>query len=259
MKMLLAAGIGSIFQICKVFRDGEVTPQHRREFTMLEWYRVEADYRDAMRDVVEIIRRVSRSAGGEGVIQWAGAGYDLEGPWETLTLSEAFRRYAGVESFSRDDMAGALSSRGYGTVDGERDEDLFFRIYLEEVEPNLGKEKPTIVTDYPDFLGTMAKPRDDAPTLLERFEVFIGGVELANGYSELTDADVLRARMDRVRSGLEADGVEGLTLDEEFLDAVGSLPRCAGVSVGMDRLAMLVLGVEDISQVVFPYKIDHDL
>ncbi len=254
MKKLLASGSGSIFQISKVFRDEEMTALHRWEFSMLEWYRVGADYRDAMRDTKGVIREVCRLEGGEGKIRWDGVTYDLDGPWETLTLAEAFARYAGVGSFDRGEMTEALGSRGYLSTDDDRDEDLFFRIYLDHVEPNLGRDRPTFVTDYPAFLGTMAKPREDDPGFLERFEVFIGGVELANGYSEMTDVADLRGRMEKVRSDLAKGGIEGLTIDEGFLDAVGQMPRCAGVSVGMDRLAMIALDAKDISQVVYPFK-----
>lgn len=253
MKRLLAEGSGNIFQICRVFRDEEMSAQHRSEFTMLEWYMVDADYREAIRDTMDLVRSACRAVRGEEIIRWAGASFDLAPPWEVLTLSEAFRRYAGVDSFGRGDLADALESLGYRCAQSDRHEDLFFRLYLEKVEPELGRVRPTVVTDYPDFLGTMARPKADTPSLLERFEVFIGGVELANGYSELTDGDILRTRLEKVAKDLEREGVEGLAVDEDLLDAVSRMPDCTGVSLGMDRLAMLILGAEDIGQVVYPF------
>jgi len=254
MKKLLAKSSGSIYQVGCVFRDEEYTRLHRYEFSMLEWYRVDADYEDAIRDTIRVIRAVSRAVtGGEEVI-YSGRSYDLAEQWEEITMAEAFERYAGVESLSVDDLAEALENLGYKIGAHPDIEDLFFHVYVEEVEPSLGVERPTIVKDYPSFLGTMARPREDDPQTLERFEVYIAGLELANGYTELTDSVELAARMEKVLVDLSADGVEGLTIDDEFLEAMANLPPCAGVSVGMDRLAMLALDAPDISQVIYPFE-----
>jgi len=254
MKKLLAKGSGSIYQIGPVFRDEEHTQLHRREFSMLEWYRVDAGYEDAIRDTIRVVRAVCRAVTGEERLAYGSRHYDLAGQWEEITMVEAFKRYAEVDSLSHDDLAEALENLDYRVDDRSTTEDLFFHLYVEVVEPFLGMERPTIVKDYPSFLGTMAKPREDDPYFLERFEVYIAGLELANGYTELTDNVELAARMEKVLVELSADGVEGLTVDEEFLLAMDDLPPCAGVSVGMDRLAMLVLDAQDISQVVFPYE-----
>ncbi|MFV2082467.1 MAG: amino acid--tRNA ligase-related protein, partial [bacterium] len=120
--------------------------------------------------------------------------------------------------------------------------------------PELGRYRPTVVKDFPSFLGTMAKPKDDEPELLERFEIFIGSLELANGFSELTDPKELERRMRKVSSALERDGLPGTRVDREFLEASARLGRCAGVSVGMDRLAMLAMGADEISEVIFPFR-----
>ena len=133
-------------------------------------------------------------------------------------------------------------------------QDLFFALYIESVEPHLGADRPTIVRDYPAFLGTMARPREDSPDVLERFEVYIAGMELANGFSELRDQEELARRMEGVQRDLTEEGVEGLTVDEEFIAAMADLPECAGVSVGMDRLLMLMLDVQDIAEITFPFK-----
>lgn len=253
MKKLLAAGSGDIFQIGSVFRDREGSPLHRCEFTMLEWYRVEADYEAAVEDTVQLIRSACRAVTGGTVVSRGGRDYHLDRPWEDLTMAEAFRMFAGIGSFNRDDMAACLDDLGYRPSPEEPLEELFFRIYVDRVEPFMGMERPTVVRDFPDFLGTMARPKRGSPGLLERFEIYIGGVELANGYSELTDVGELRRRMKAVRDDLERSGVAGLTVDERFLEAVHRMPQCAGVSLGIDRLLMLLLGREDISEVMFPY------
>jgi lysyl-tRNA synthetase class 2 len=254
MKKLLAKGSGSIYQIAPVFRDEEHTRLHRCEFSMLEWYRVDADYEDAIRDTIRVVRAVCRAVTDEEELTFGGRFYDLAQQWDEITMAEAFRRYAGVESISHGDLVEALENLGYKTGDEADIEDLFFHVYVEAVEPSLGMERPTIVKDYPSFLGTMARSREDDPHTLERFEVYIAGLELANGYTELTDSVELAERMEKVLADLSRDGVEGLTIDDQFLQVMADLPPCTGVSVGMDRLAMLVLDAQDIAQVVFPYE-----
>lgn len=253
MKKLIARGSGDIFQLTPVFRDEEVTPQHRCEFNMLEWYRTGADYEQVMEDTLNVIEKTCRSVRGSTSLSRSGKQWRLSGPWENVTMLEVFGRHAGVESFTGPAMVSALQALGCSPGRDDSLEDLFFKLYLDFVEPELGKEKPTIVRDFPRFLGTMAREKPGRPDILERFEVFIDGLELANGYSELTDARELKRRMELVRESLERDGVDGLFVDEDFLDAVRHLPDCAGVSLGMDRLAMLLLDADDISQVVFPF------
>ena len=254
MKKLLAKGSGSIFQIGPVFRDEEHTRLHRCEFSMLEWYRVDAGYEDAIRDTMRVVRSVCRAVTDGEELIFGGRSYDLAEQWEEVTMAEAFRRYAEVDSLTHDDLAEALEGLGYRVNAESGIEDLFFRVYVDAVEPFLGAERPTIVKDYPSFLGTMARPREDDPHTLERFEVYIAGLELANGYTELTDEVELSGRMEKVLTDLSVDGVEGLTIDDQFLEAIADLTPCDGVSVGMDRLAMLVLDAQDISQVIFPFE-----
>ncbi len=254
MKKLIAAGSGSIFQICPVFRDEEVTSTHNMEFSMLEWYRMEANYITAIKDSVNVLLAAMRAVIGTTVVTRGGNEFDLEGPWEEITMSEAFKRFAGVDAFNREDMLDALGERGKKEALDADQEEIFFRLYLQSVEPELGRYRPTVVKDFPSFLGTMAKPKDDEPEFLERFEIFIGGLELANGFSELTDPGELERRMRKVSSALEREGLSGARVDREFLEASARLGRCAGVSVGMDRLAMLAMGADKISEVIFPFR-----
>jgi lysyl-tRNA synthetase class 2 len=254
MKKLLSRGSGSIYQVSPVFRDEEHTRLHRCEFSMLEWYRVDADYEDVIRDTIRVVRSVCRAVTDGDVLTFGGRSYDLADQWDEITMAEAFHRYADVKSLARDELFEALENLGYRPDPGAATEDLFFHVYIEAVEPFLGIERPVIIKDYPSFLGTMAKPREDDPTTLERFEVYIAGIELANGYTEHDDPEELAMRMEKVAMDLGEEGVDGLTVDDEFLRAMDDLPPCAGVSVGMDRLAMIVLDAPDISQVVYPYE-----
>ena len=254
MKKLLARGSGSVYQITPAFRDEELTKLHRQEFSMLEWYRVDADYEDAIRDTIRVIRSVCSAVMDDEELVFGGRHYDLADQWDEITMAEAFERYAGVKTLAHDDLLEALEDLNYRVDPGLTTEDLFFHLYVHSVEPCLGIDAPTIIKDYPSFLGTMARPREDDRHVLERFEVYIAGLELANGYSECDDTAELQARMEKVAADLAADGVAGLTVDDEFLEAMDDLPACAGVSLGMDRLAMLVLDAPDISQVVYPYE-----
>jgi len=254
MKKLIAAGSGSIFQICPVFRDEEVTPTHSMEFSMLEWYRVEADCNMVIKDSINVLLAAMRAVTGTPVVTRGGSEFDLEGPWEEITMKDAFKRFAGVDAFNREDMLDALGETGKKEALDVDLEEVFFRLYIQSVEPELGRYRPTVVKDFPSFLGTMAKPKDDEPELLERFEIFIGSLELANGFSELTDPEELERRMRKVSNALERDGLPGTRVDREFLEASARLGRCAGVSVGMDRLAMLAMGADEISEVIFPFR-----
>jgi elongation factor P--(R)-beta-lysine ligase len=249
MKKLVARGSGSIFQIARVFRDGEVSPRHRCEFSMLEWYRTGADWRAVRDDATAVIAAAARTVTGGSTVRFAGRSYDLAGGWEEMTVQEALRRETGAPSLSRGDLAAALLARGTPLQGDEPRDELFFRLYL-EAEPHFGVTRPLVVRDFPAFLGTMARPSPDDSEVLERFELYAGGLELANGYSELTDATEQARRMKETRQALEAEGAPGLTVDDDFLAALATLPPCAGVSVGLDRLLMLLLGEQDISAVL---------
>lgn len=252
MKKLVADGSGDIFQICQVFRDEAGTPTHNMEFTMLEWYRTAADYRDAIRDTINVLMAVCQAVCNTTRVSRKGVEFNMEGPWEEISMAEAFARFGGAASFERPQLEEALEKRGYAGLAGDSLEDLFYRLYVDAVEPELGRFRPTVVTGFPSFLGTMAKPGEKDPDLLERFEIYVGDLELANGFTELTDTIVLRDRMEKVKKSLEDGGLTDLPIDDEFIKASGKLGRCAGVSVGMDRLAMLTMGAEEIFQVVSP-------
>ncbi len=236
MKRLLAAGYERVFQIGPCFRQGERGHQHLPEFTMLEWYRTGADTDDVLADMIELLRGAARAATGGTRFVFRGQTVDVGGEWEQVTVAAAFRRYAGRE------MEDAVRS-------GSFEEAL-----VEQVEPRLGRGRPTILRDYPFTGGGLARTRPDAPDLLDRWELYIGGLELANACGELTDGREQRRRFAATSRLREALGRPLYATDEAFLAALDSgMPAAAGVALGVDRLTLLLADADGIDQVVpFP-------
>jgi elongation factor P--(R)-beta-lysine ligase len=238
MKRLLAAGLGDCFQITRSFRRGEVGALHNPEFTIIEWYRVGGSYRDLMTEVGEF---------ASSVCGWPMA--------KELSYAEAFERHLGISPHSSltEDLQRLAAERNYHSTD--RDELLNF-LLADAVEPNLGVNKPTLLFDYPSTQAALAKIRnDDAGAVAERFELYFNGVELANGYQELTDADELRRRNRRQNELRISKGLQPLPLESKLLAAMDAgLPECTGVALGFDRLIMLALGCSSVAEVMaFPF------
>ena len=255
MKKLLAAGSGSIFQICKAFRNEPPGELHLREFTMLEWYRVGADYRAVMDDCERLCAAVAESARGGTVVQWQGSRLDLAPPYERITVRDAFRRYAGLElTFGESTEELRALAAGAGCTDVADDDswdDVFFRMFFRHVEPPLGRRKPAILYDYPARMAALSRIKADDPLVCERFELYAGGLELANAFSELTDPAEQRRRLESDNATRRALGKAELPIDEEFLAALTSgLPDCSGIALGLDRLIMLLTDTPDIRRVV---------
>jgi lysyl-tRNA synthetase class 2 len=248
MKKLLAAGSGDIFFLGKVFRDREGSPLHSPEFTMLEWYRAGRPAEGVMRDVEELVRALSRTIAGRAAVRRGSSEIPLDGPWPRWELDDAFRELLGVGMADERGLREALTGRGSRPGADESWEDLFFRACLDVVEPALAARGACFLTGYPAALGAMARRRPGRPEVSERFEGFVAGVELVNGYEELTDpaeqAERLLALADRHRRSTG----ETLSVDPGFLDALRlGLPPCAGAALGVDRLVMLLLGKDDIA------------
>jgi elongation factor P--(R)-beta-lysine ligase len=231
MKRLLAAGHPRIFQICRCFRDGERGSRHLPEFTMLEWYRRGTDYRGLMEECEEMISGVAGHLNGRPALRYRNTEISLHPPWERLTVAEAFRRYAPL-------------SAGEALRDDRFDELLAIHI-----EPHLGKERPTILYDYPAALGSLARLKREAPTLAERFEIYIGGLELANGFSELNDEAEQRRRFLKTQQERRGLGKATHPIPEKFLQDLLCLPDSAGIAFGIDRLAMLFTDAAEIDAV----------
>ena len=257
MKKLLAAGEEKIFQIARCYRNEERSPTHHPEFAMLEWYRAGAGYRDLWADCEGLLAAAAEAAGVARFTR-AGRGADPRADWTRISVCEAFAEHAGV------DLAAAMgdapdpapliaAARSIGVWTGPRDswEDVFFRIFLAKVEPSLGAGAPTILYDYPASMAALARLGPDR-RFAERFEVFVCGLELANGYGELTDPAEQRARFEADRAlGTELHG-RAYPVDEDFLAALESgLPDCAGIALGIDRLVMLTVGAAKIEDVLW--------
>ncbi len=254
MKRLLGAGHERIYQITRFFRNGERTSLHNPEFTGLEWYEAYADYRSAMETAEALVCDVARRILGQDRLQREGKTIDLRPPWERISVREAFLRYSGIDPWARqnrDELAASARSVGIHVAGDDGWEDLFFKISLERVEPNLGRTKPTLLFDYPAPLALLAKRKAEEPSVAERFEVFAGGMELANGFTELNDPEEQRARWERELEVRRRENPDASPpLDEAFLQALeAGVPPAAGVALGLDRLVMLLADRRDIGEV----------
>ena len=248
MKRLLSDGSGPIFQICKVFRNGEVSPTHNPEFTMLELYRPHADYRAIMDDLESVLAAAADALSRANPFR--------RRPYERVTVREALRRETGIdlrEAHDAPTLADAAHRVGVRTEPGDGFDDVFFRLFLERVEPRLGRDRPTFLIDYPASMAALARLSPQDPSVAERFELYAQGLELANGFSELTDPLEQRRRLEEERELRRARGRPAYPLDETFLEAVGRMPPSGGVALGLDRVLMLLLGAERIEDVLlFP-------
>jgi lysyl-tRNA synthetase class 2 len=247
MKRLLVAGAGPIFQFARVWRNGEAGTLHAPEFTMLEWYRPGAGMDALIEETTVLLRDVLPAA-----VRCRGVTTDLS-RIERLTVAEAFARHAGVDLLPIGEDAAALAAAaGTRLRDGECWEDLFFRLLLDKVEPQLGRRHPTFLTHWPAAQAALARRDPADPRVAERFELFVCGIELANAFVELTDPVEQRARFEADR--LRRHGMSGpdWPLDEDFLAAMQhGMPPAAGIAVGFDRLAMLASGADRLGQVLW--------
>ncbi len=235
MKRLLAAGYPRIFQFCKCFRAEERGDRHLPEFTMLEWYVAGFDYAQLMDQCEAMLTACLKDTGCEQSITWQNKKINLASPWERITVADAFSRYAPISCQE------ALAK------------DQFDEILVRHVEPNLGQDHPAFLYDYPAPLAALAKIKKTNPAVAERFELYIGGMELANGFSELTDAGEQRQRFAEALQIRAAKGRAPYAMPEKFLQALTTMPEAAGIALGIDRLMMLLtdtLSIDDM--VAFP-------
>jgi lysyl-tRNA synthetase class 2 len=255
MKKLLAAGMPRIWQLAHVFRDGERSATHHPEFAMLEWYHAGAGYRDLMEECAALVACCQEGAGA-AALTWRGASADARREWQRISVAEAFECHCGIDLLATLEDLPALSAAarnsGIAPHAGDDWEALFFRIFLDRIEPHLGHGVPTILYDYPLSMAALSRKSAADPRLAERFEVYVCGLELANAFGELTDAEEQRARFAADQAKKRALYGKTYPIDEDFLAALEwGLPECAGIALGFDRLVMLATGADDIEEVLW--------
>lgn len=243
LKRLLAGGVGDCYELGRVFRNGEAGGRHNPEFTMLEWYRVGFDHRRLMRETSEFVAVALASKGRTAEVV-------------ERSYRELFVEGLGIDPFTapidalREPLAAVrIDAQGLGS------DDWLDLLITHRLQPEFPQDRITLVYDFPASQCALAKIRDDAPPVAERFELFLGPLELANGYHELTDAVEQRARFERDNRRRRARGLREVSIDERFLAALPLMPACAGVALGVERLLMALAGTGDIRDVVaFPFE-----
>jgi len=251
MKKLLAAGEEKIAAFAPVYRNRERGALHAPEFTMLEWYRVGAPYETVMKDALAIIAEASHVA-ESSVLLWRERQADPFAPAERLTVADAFRRHAGIDldaASDRDRIAAEAGRAGIRVAADDTWSDIFSRVLSERVEPQLGVGQPTLLAEYPVAEAALARASPGDPRVAERFELYACGVELANGFAELTDPAEQRRRFAAEMDEKARIHGERYPLDEDFLAALAEMPEASGVALGLDRLVMLVTGAPRIDLV----------
>lgn len=255
-KILLSQYRHPIYEIARVFRNEPHGLLHRREFTLVEWYHPDTDYRDMMAETEELIRAVTRTLNATHWVSSAretACAIPVERPFERLTVAEAFEKYAGFSpmGLSQPDLVQAARKAGSRVSSEWSWNDIMNCVLVDHVEPHLGMQAPTFLTDYPASMASLATLRHERPApVAERFELYICGIELCNGYSELNDPVELRNRFAEDNAERLKLGLEPLPVDEELLKALPVLGRLGGNALGFERLLMLCLGIHDIDEVI---------
>lgn len=258
-KKLLAAGEQRLFEMARVWRNRERGPLHHPEFTMLEWYRAGEGYEAIMADCAALMRLAAEAAGSK-VLSYRGREANPFAEPERLTLAEAFDRHAGVDllatvaadaSTDRDALAAAAQGQGIRVAADDTWADVFSRVLVEKVEPNLGFGRATILCEYPASEAALARPKASDPRVAERFELYACGVELANCFGELTDPVEQRRRFEAEMAEKQRIYGERYPIDEDFLAALAHMPPASGGALGFDRLVMLAAGAQRIDQVLW--------
>ncbi len=258
-KKLLAAGERRIFEMARVWRNGEAGPLHAPEFTMLEWYRAEEPYEAVIADTIALIRTAAEAAGAPR-LRFRGSQADPFAEPVRITAEEAFARFAGVELLrtvapggetDRDDLAAQARAAGVRVDSGDTWSDVFTRLMAERIEPRLDASRVTIFDGYPAPEAALARVSARDPRVAERFEAYACGVELANGFGELTDADEQRRRYVAAMEAKARVYGESYPIDEDFIEALRIMPDAAGVAMGFDRLVMLCADARTIDDVIW--------
>ena len=259
MKRLIGSGFGKIYQIARCFRNREHSPSHNPEFTMIEWYRAFASYEEIMEDTEELVAYVCSALLGTTRIEYQGMALELSPPWKRLSVSESFWSYAGIEIEACgdvEDFRRQARSRGYMSVSPDDSwEEIFHKIFIDEIEPALRRLGPVFLRDYPVRMASMAKTKGSHPGVAERVETYIAGLELSNGFTELNDPREQRLRFSIEQKNRRRKGYPEFPLDEAFLAMMEEgMPPAGGMALGADRMVMLIANAASIDEVIcFPF------
>ena len=263
-KKLLAAGEGLIFDFARVWRNRERGPLHHPEFTLMEWYRAGAAYEVVMEDCADLLALAAETTGRRD-FAWRGRSMDPFAPPERLTVAEAFERFAGVDLLStvaadgevdRDGLARAAAASSVRVAEDDTWSDVFSRVMVARIEPNLGHGRATILYEYPACEAALSRLSPKDPRVAERFELYACGVELANAFAELTDPVEQRRRLEAEMEEKARVYGERYPIDEEFIAALDHMPPACGAALGFDRLAMLATGATRIEEVLWTPVVD---
>jgi lysyl-tRNA synthetase class 2 len=263
---LIAGGMKRIYEFARVFRNGEIGPLHSPEFTMLEWYRATEDWNKVIEDTLQLCV-IAAQAIGVDCFSWKGKSIAINTPPERVTLAQAFMKYAGIDLLAtldnegnavRAKLAAAALKANINVADDDNWSDIFTKILVAKIEPNLGLDAPTILCEYPLPEAALAQKCAHDPRVVERFELYICGVEIANGFGELTDATEQRARFEAAMREMKRIYGYKYPLDEELLSALAQMPATSGVALGFDRLVMLISGARSINDVLWtPFPVEQ--
>lgn len=257
MKRLVVREKRSLYQFVPVYRDEPASATHHPAFEMLEWYRVHQGIGSLIEDCLQILRRARHAAGGPMLVEWRGERCDLAADPEVLSSADAFRRFCGIDLavVSGDTKAFAAAAReraGVASDPADGWEDIFFRVLLNRIEPWLGIGQPTFLTGYPREQAALARMDPSEPAVAERVELYVCGLELANGFGELTDAFEQRRRFERDQAEKQRLYGQTYPLPESMLKALErGMPRTSGMALGFDRLVMLMTGAKRIEDVLW--------
>lgn len=259
MKKLLAAGYEKIFQIVKCFRNNEsFGGTHNTEFTMIEWYRTSSKYEEIMDDTENLFKFVGEKLNKQ-TVKYNDKEINISQKWDRLSMKEIWQKFINVnldDYLEIGNLKKLAEGKGYKVDDSDAYEDIFYKIFLNEIEPHLGNENPIFVYDYPAQMTSLSRLCIHDNRYAERFELYIGGLELANAFGELTDANEQKKRLEKDKELRGRLGKVTWSIDSDFISALGALPAkaqgaTAGIALGVDRMVVLFTGAKDINEVIF--------